>query len=235
MTFRLKSKFFVEFKCYTCSTERSSSIFKNINPGNDLRRIKKKNFKDGCLVPPFIGLDAIDPKTGLITISLGNEGASANAGAFFESNDIIFSRLRPYLNKVSIWPIAWGDGCGSGELLVYRPNKDIINPYYLFFILKSYIGLYQVVDVTSGSTHPRVDAKVVDSIKIPRFGDVEEENIGNLVFTSLSYWYESQQLIPESITNIEALIDGTLNIDKLLTEGKEIEHWLKENPSPKKP
>ena len=45
MTFRLKFKFFVEFKFYTCSAERSSSILKNINPGNDLRRIKKKNFK----------------------------------------------------------------------------------------------------------------------------------------------------------------------------------------------
>ena len=79
------------------------------------------------------------------------------SGITFERGDILFSRLRPYLNKVAIWEKK--RGLGSTGLLVYRPILDI-NRYYLYLVLKSPLGLYQIIDVTSGSTYPRVDEHV---------------------------------------------------------------------------
>lgn len=179
----------------------------------------------------FVGLDSIDSATGVIFQNTNTASIELNGGSVFGPNDILFSRLRPYLNKVAIWPKHREDGSGSGELLVYHVASGI-NPYYLFFVLKSPLGLYQVLDVTSGSTHPRVDTEVVDSIRIPRLGQDIEEEIGHLVLKSHECWYGAHELIPLAKSDVEDLINGTLGKEQLLTEGEEIARWLEVSPSP---
>jgi hypothetical protein len=165
----------------------------------------------------FVGLDRVDSLTGIVSGS-GHESAGDAAGAEFRTGDIVFSRLRPYLNKVAIWPSHLDRSTGSGEFLVYRPN-DKIDPHYLFFVLKSPLGLYQVVDVTSGSTHPRVDAELVDQIRIPRLAGDAERAVGASVATALRHMYEAQALIATAKTEVEALIDGLLDTPQLLADG----------------
>ncbi|MEW8552661.1 MAG: hypothetical protein AB2605_02615 [Candidatus Thiodiazotropha sp.] len=184
-------------------------------------RIKKK--RSGTC---FIGLDSIDSETGFIDEDSLNEATVT--GPSFENEDILFSRLRPYLNKVAIW--MGGSGVGSGELLVYRVNSEI-DPYYLFFLLKSPIGLYQVIDVTAGSTHPRVDESVVDAIRIPRFEDGEAA-IADCVRNAFDFWREAHQLVPEAKADVGSLIQGSLDVDGLLRDGASIESWLTKNPIP---
>ena len=179
----------------------------------------------------IVGLDQIDSRLGVI--SEGNSEVWEDGGpqVSFRPKSILFSRLRPYLNKVAIWPDSRGVGFGSGELLVYESN-GAIDPDYLFFILKSPLGLYQVLDTTAGSTLPRVEAEIVDDIVIPRLDPKIEQQIGQYVRDAHEAWYLASTLIPAAKADVEALIDGTLNESALLTEGEEIERWLKENPSP---
>ena len=177
--------------------------------------------------PNFIGLDRIDSVTGVIA---GGDLACEDAtGVTFRRNDILFSRLRPYLNKVAIWRN--GEAVGSTELVIYRSNSDC-DPHYLFFVLKSALGLYQVIDVTSGSTHPRVDEDVIDDILIPRLDQAAEKEIARMVAQAFDNWYEASELIPKAKADVEALIDGSLDENALLTEGNQIEQWLTENPGP---
>jgi type I restriction enzyme S subunit len=197
------------------------------------KRITKKNVKSVVKRKIFLGLDSIDSASGIINLNMNAANDKSTTGTCFQSGDILFSRLRPYLNKVTIWPEHLEDAHGSGELLIYRPNEDIINSYYLFFILKSFISLYQIIDVTTGSTHPRVDFEVVNSIRIPRIGDEEEKRIGDLVSAAITNWYQAQGLIPEAKLGIEKLIDGTADISKVVAEGEIIQHWLdQETPDP---
>lgn len=178
-----------------------------------------------------IGLDQIDSTTGVIAAT-GNPNAEHDGPqAVFEPQTILFSRLRPNLNKVTIWPESWATGSGSGELLAYRTNEDV-NPYYLFFVLKSPLGLFQVLDVTAGSTLPRVESEVVDSILVPRLTGDAEMQIGALVQDAHAAWYASADLIPEAKAAVESLIDGMLDEERLLAESAGIEAWLKKNPSP---
>ena len=149
----------------------------------------------------------------------------------FRAETILFSRLRPNLNKVSIWPESWGPGSGSGELLAYRATNSVC-PYFLFFVLKSPLGLFQVIDVTGGSTLPRVESEVVDQILVPRVAPGTEARIGSLIRESHSSWYASDDLIPTIKAEVESMIDGTLDEKHVATESKEIEQWLKDNPSP---
>ncbi len=178
----------------------------------------------------FVGLDAIDSSTGVVDRASISGSGDETGCSRFSPNDILFSRLRPYLNKVAIWPSRQSDGRGSGEFLVYRPQT--IDPYYLFFVIRSTLGLHQVIDVTAGSTHPRVDAAVVDQMLIPRLDESDEAKIGATVARAHSFWYESQELLPEAKRDVECLLDGTLDQRRLLERAKEISAWLESNFAP---
>ena len=80
---------------------------------NLAKRIKKNSSQENSGISDFIGLDAINSATGTIDIDSIDKNSDASPGAFFKQKDILFSRLRPYLNKVAIWPETWGNGCGS--------------------------------------------------------------------------------------------------------------------------
>jgi type I restriction enzyme S subunit len=191
----------------------------------------RKSADRASVIGRVIGLDQIDSTTGVIAPT-GNPNAEHDGPqAVFEPQTILFSRLRPNLNKVTIWPESWATGGGSGELLAYRANEDV-NPYYLFFVLKSPLGLFQVLDVTAGSTLPRVESEVVDSILIPRLTTDAEMQIGAFVRDAHAAWYASAELIPAAKAAVESLIDGTLDEERLLGESAEIETWLKKNPGP---
>jgi hypothetical protein len=131
---------------------------------------------------------------------------------------------------VSIWPPGKEPGQGSGEILVYRASG--IDPHYLFFVLKSELGLNQIIDVTAGSTHPRADAEVVDEICIPRLDEQIETKIGAFVRQAHTLWYESQELLPHARADVQSLIDGTLDEKRLIAESDEITAWLTAHPLP---
>jgi len=186
------------------------------------RRVRKRGRGIG-----FLGLDLIDSSTGVVTAA---SSSTAAEGALFERNDILFSRLRPYLNKVTI--CTERRGVGSTELLVYRP-ADGIDAHYLYLVLKCPLGLYQVIDVTSGSTHPRVDEDVVDGIHVPRIGTDGEKQIGDNVRAAFGHWTSAPALVEDARTAIESLIAGTLDEPALLAEGEAIKQWLADHPSPR--
>ena len=95
----------------------------------------------------------------------------------FEKGDILFGRMRPYLNKV--W-IADFDGICSGEALVFRPKHDKVDARFLHALLLSQLTLDQVVPLQSGSSLPRVSASDVLSVKLPIPKDlVRQKEIGD--------------------------------------------------------
>jgi len=75
---------------------------------------------DPATVPdhPFIGLDGIEPHTSEI-INVGKAADVKSAVACFEAGDVLYSRLRPYLNKVTIPDF---DGVASAEIYALQPT-----------------------------------------------------------------------------------------------------------------
>ena len=103
---------------------------------------------------PTLGLAAIEQGTG----QLLETADEPEAGKRFERGDVLWSRLRPNLNKVAVMDRA---GRCSPEFHVLRP-KGGVRAGYLAAVLRSPSVLRQLVHVTTGSTHPRVleeDAK----------------------------------------------------------------------------
>lgn len=67
---------------------------------------------------PFIGLEDIEPNTSKI-LNVGKGSDVKSSVAKFGKGDVLYSRLRPYLNKVAI---ADFDGIASAEILVLQPT-----------------------------------------------------------------------------------------------------------------
>jgi type I restriction enzyme S subunit len=70
---------------------------------------------------PFIGMEHVESNTGRIT-SFGNSGKIRSASPVVVQGDVLYGRLRPYLNKVTIAP---SHAYTSGEFIVFRGNAQI--------------------------------------------------------------------------------------------------------------
>ncbi|WP_068510572.1 restriction endonuclease subunit S [Leptolyngbya sp. O-77] len=128
----------------------------------------------------YIGLANIQSHTGELANFEPVQGKEIlSSSPKFAKGDILFGRMRPYLNKV--W-IAEFDGICSGEALVFRPNKSKVDTQFLHTLLLSQLTLDQVVPLQSGSSLPRVSASDVLSVKLPVPKDLQkQQEIGNEV------------------------------------------------------
>lgn len=87
------------------------------------------------------------------------------ACSVFKCGDVLFARLRPYLNKVHV---AESDGCCSPEFHVLRvKNNETLRPDYLAAIIRSSLTLAQTRHMMTGNTHPRLTNEDVVSLVIP--------------------------------------------------------------------
>jgi restriction endonuclease S subunit len=105
---------------------------------------------------PYLGLANIQPNTGERIDSTDEDGG----GIVFQyaEDDVLFARLRPYLNKVYR---AESAGVCSPEFHVMRvrrgpDGKPRAIPEYLAAVLRSSIVLSQTRHMMTGNTHPRL-------------------------------------------------------------------------------
>jgi hypothetical protein len=90
---------------------------------------------------------------------------AAGGCSTFQENDVLFARLRPYLNKVYR---AESTGCCSPEFHVLRTKDSAaLRPDYLSAILRSSVVVAQTRHMMTGNTHPRLTNDDVVNLVIP--------------------------------------------------------------------
>ena len=82
---------------------------------------------------PFIGMDHVEPHTTKIVGSVPSRQMKSNASRFYK-DDILYGRLRPYLNKVAQPKF---DGLASAEFIVFKGNP-LIEPGFLRYRLHAH-------------------------------------------------------------------------------------------------
>lgn len=112
--------------------------------------------------PNYLSLAHVQSHTGeLVDANEESSGACSN----FKRGDVLFARLRPYLNKVYR---AEMDGCCSPEFHVLRTrNSKTLRADYLAAILRSSLILAQTRHMMTGNTHPRLTNEDVVNLVIP--------------------------------------------------------------------
>lgn len=159
----------------------------------------------------YIGLGNIASNTGELVDFFPVKGEEIlSSSPKFEPGDILFGRMRPYLNKV--W-LAEFNGVCSGEAVVLRPNKQKVDPIFLQGLLLSQITLNQVVPLQSGTSLPRVSASDVLSIKLPIPEDLNKQReisaeISRRRAEAKRLRVEAENLVTEAKTRVERMILG---------------------------
>ena len=128
----------------------------------------------------YIGLGNIESNTGQLTDFSPIPGSQIlSSSPTFKQGDILYGRMRPYLNKA--W-IAEFDGICSGEAVVLRPDKNKVVAQFLHALLLSRLTLNQVIPLQSGTSLPRVSASDVLSIRLPISKNLDQQiSIGNKI------------------------------------------------------
>ena len=110
---------------------------------------------------PYVGLENIESTAGFYVRST-EEKESFNSALKFYSGDVLFPKLRPYLNKVHL---ATFNGVCSTEFHVLSGNG--LNNRYLFAFLRSELIVNQTTCLMTGNTHPRLQTNDVHMLPIP--------------------------------------------------------------------
>ncbi|MEZ3453115.1 MAG: restriction endonuclease subunit S [Oscillospiraceae bacterium] len=110
----------------------------------------------------YIGLAGVEADTG--ELSGINENATGQA-FLYKENDVLYGRLRPYLNKVLL---AEKNGICSTEFHVMRVKhtKELL-PEYLATVMRSKLIVSQTKHMMTGNTHPRISNDDVKNLYIP--------------------------------------------------------------------
>ena len=108
----------------------------------------------------YIGLENIARNTGDYTPTNAKE--SISSAAVFKKGDILFPKLRPYLNKVHK---AEFNGKCSTEFHVFEATTA--DSDYLTIVLRSNIVLAQTKHLMTGNTLPRLQTNDIENIIIP--------------------------------------------------------------------
>lgn len=106
---------------------------------------------------PFVGMDSIAPGS-MSLLSVGRFGDMKSAGGIFESGDVLYGRMRPYLNKVHR---ARQRGACSAEFIVMPPSAGIDGDFLAYLLHQR--EFVNFASEQSSGDRPRVDFESLSS------------------------------------------------------------------------
>ncbi len=158
----------------------------------------------------YIGLASVASNTGQLTDAV--ETASGQCFAF-EQSDVLYGRLRPYLNKV--WLAAF-DGVCSTEFHVMRVrNPEVLLPAYLSVVMRTQLIVAQTKHMMTGNTHPRLANEDVVNLQIPLAHKTTQQRIvdetlacqaeaGRLRTHADTVWQQARERFEKQLLNGDA-------------------------------
>lgn len=114
----------------------------------------------------YIGLENVESATGAIVGEVTRKGGDVlSTSKRFRRKDILFSRLRPNLNKVCCPP--FDQGYCSGEFIVLIPETGATAARVLRELLSLPAVVQQLTALVAGATLPRVSRTDLLELRVP--------------------------------------------------------------------
>lgn len=140
----------------------------NIMELKDICNLRSENYepkKNSNL--KYIGLEHIDSGDSYISRFGFEEDVKSTQHRFY-SEDILYGKLRPYLDKAVLVDF---EGISSTDILVLKPIENKIKSEYLVNILHSSRFLNYIISTMSGTTLPRTNWRDLSkfSVKLPPY------------------------------------------------------------------
>ena len=113
----------------------------------------------------LLNLDMVEQETGrVIEYKYAGEDDLNGSIIQFDTENVLYSKLRPNLNKVVL---PEKDGFSTSELLPLRPDASVLNRDYLAVFLRSDSFVTWAVSKTAGAKMPRLGTKDLMNAEIP--------------------------------------------------------------------
>jgi type I restriction enzyme S subunit len=152
----------------------------------------------------FIGMDCIEPNTLKPTFTY-KFSEFKSAGNYFEAGQVLYGRMRPYLNKVYK---AEYDGTCSGEFIILQCERNF-NPDLLKYILHSQGFVSFANHMTSGD-RPRISYEEISDYPIALASLEEQEAIVEELEAKLTVCDKIEETITTSLQQAETLRQSIL-------------------------
>lgn len=166
---------------------------------------KKDPYRDMIHVGP----ENIESQTGNLTAKSTNAELSIGSGNYlFTDQDILYSKIRPYLNKVAL--VSFTGTC-SADMYPIRPKTNIVIKEFLFHLMISSVFYEQAISSQGRTGIPKINREQLNSIMIP-IPDIEEQQ---KIVEILSASDESIVNEQKKLNLYQELFDAML--DKLMT------------------
>ena len=112
----------------------------------------------------LLNLDAVEAQTGTVLFKHRVQRGEINASTvYFTAESVLYSKLRPYLNKV-VMPDE--DGVATSEMIPMYPLADRLNRAYLCYWLRSDAFVRHISEKVAGAKMPRVSMDYLRSMAI---------------------------------------------------------------------
>ncbi len=146
----------------------------------------------------ILDLEDIEKETSkLIVRNRINNKMFSSSKKKFVKNDVLYGKLRPYLDKVLV---ADEDGICTTEIVPIRIYKDIL-PEYLRYILKSPFFLNYVNNLTYGVKMPRLGTDDAENALLPIPPLSEQKKIVNILNSTINA-IENITFDKEALSNV---------------------------------
>ena len=174
---------------------------------------------------PYIGLEHIEKDKGKL-LGYGNSNEVKSTKTLFHKGDLLYGKLRPYLNKAIVSDF---EGICSTDILVFPSNQFILNKFLLYRFLYSDFSNY-VTQRMSGVQHPRINFGSLSEfiLAIPPY--LEQYKIVEKMETHLSVVDQLENVVEQSLKQAERLRQSIL---KQAFEGKLVPQDPTDEPADK--
>ena len=156
--------------------KRQALISHAVTDNWELKRVKfnltLQNKKVMIINQEVIALENIESKSGKY---IKTDSAYKGEDVAFKKGDVLFGKLRPYLAKVFECK---NDGVAFGDLLVFRPNKNMDSTFVFYAMLSD--RFISIVDSsTYGTKMPRASVEFINEMLMPTPPLKEQQKIAN--------------------------------------------------------
>ncbi len=158
----------IDTSYYTPIRIKYITIYSNENYHFEVKKLKylvdfTSRKSKATLVDKYIGMANIESDTGLYIPSIEDKGLGDCS--VFQSGQVLFGKLRPYLNKV--FYTYFDGGCTTEFLVLNSKDNAILSNRYLSIFLLLDCVVNQTKYMMTGNTLPRLQTNDVEDLLIP--------------------------------------------------------------------
>lgn len=174
---------------------------------NDVALIDTKMTKDFHLYSeyPHIGIDSIEKNTGeIIDYKLVKESNIISGKYIFTPDHIVYSKIRPNLNKVALPSF---HGLCSADAYPILTKTEKANKYYFSYILRSDFFLNYILDFSGRTNIPKVNKNQLEGFILP----IPPLSLQNQFAEIVTKIEEQKSLVKQSIEETQTLFDSLMS------------------------